>query len=50
MKSFAKAALPTASGQGAGAVVFVSDDAGGATLAFSDGSTWRRVSDLAAVS
>ena len=50
VKSFAKAALPAAGGQGAGAIVFVSDDAGGATLAFSDGSTWRRVADLAAIS
>ncbi len=49
VKSFAKAALPAAAGQGAGAVVFVPDEVGGATLAFSDGAAWRRVADLAVV-
>jgi hypothetical protein len=49
VKSFPKAALPAAAGQGAGAIVFVSDDVGGATLAFSDGTAWRRVADLAVV-
>ncbi len=47
---FAKAALPPAAAQGAGAVVFVPDEAGGATLAFSDGSVWWRVNDRAVVS
>jgi hypothetical protein len=50
VKSFLKAGLPAASGQGAGAIVFVSDEIGGATLAFSDGSSWRRCADLAVVS
>ncbi len=50
VKSCAKAALPAAASQGAGAILFVSDDVGGATLAFSDGSNWRRVADLAVVS
>ncbi len=50
VKSFAKAALPSAAAQGAGAILYVSDEAGGATLAFCDGSSWRRVADLAVVS
>lgn len=45
VKTFAKAALPAASGEGAGAVAYVPDDAAGATLAFCDGATWRRVHD-----
>jgi hypothetical protein len=31
-------------------LVFVSDEAGGATVAFSDGTDWRRVQDRAVVS
>lgn len=50
VKSLSKAALPIAATQGAGAILFVSDEAGGATLAFSDGTSWRRVADLAVVS
>lgn len=48
--STAKAALPTAASQGAGAILFVPDDVGGATLAYCDGSSWRRVADRAVVS
>ena len=50
VKSYAKAALPSASGAGAGAIAHVSDEAGGSVLAFSDGSNWRRVTDRAVVS
>ena len=50
VKAVAKATLPAASTQGAGAILFVPDEAGGATLAFSDGTNWRRVADLAVVS
>lgn len=50
VKAYAKAALPSASAQGDGAIVYVSDDAGGAVLAFSDGAAWRRVTDRALVS
>jgi len=50
VKSYAKAALPTAAGQGAGAILYVSDEVGGAVLAFSDGASWRRVTDRAVVS
>lgn len=47
---YAKAALPGAPASGAGAVVYVNDEAGGAVLAFSDGANWRRVTDRAVVS
>jgi Protein of unknown function (DUF2793) len=47
---YAKAALPSAASSGAGATVFVSDEAGGPVLAFSDGTAWRRVTDRAVVS
>lgn len=42
--SFGVADLPDAAA-GAGQVVFVPDEAGGATLAYSDGTDWRRVGD-----
>lgn len=45
VKTYAKAALPSAASEGAGAIAYVSDDAAGATLAFCDGATWRRVHD-----
>lgn len=47
---YAKAALPPAASSGAGAIVYVSDEAGGAVLAFSDGTDWRRATDRAVVS
>jgi hypothetical protein len=50
VKSHPKASLPSASGEGAGAILYVSDEAGGAVLAFSDGASWRRVTDRAVVS
>ena len=34
---------------GGARVVFCTDEAGGATLAFSDGTNWRRATDLAIV-
>jgi hypothetical protein len=46
-KSFAVASLPTAV---AGGFIYVSDETGGATMAFSDGTNWRRVQDRAIVS
>ncbi|MFZ5617252.1 MAG: DUF2793 domain-containing protein, partial [Pseudomonadota bacterium] len=48
VKSLAKAALPSAAS--AGQIIYVSDEAGGATIAFSDGANWRRVADRAVVS
>ena len=50
VKSYTVAGLPSASGEGAGAMIFVSDETGGAVLSFSDGTDWRRVTDRAVVS
>jgi hypothetical protein len=47
--SFTVATLPPAASWTQG-VVFVSNETGGATLAFSDGTNWRRVQDRAIVS
>lgn len=44
------ATLPSASSTGAGGLIFISDETGGATMAFSDGTNWRRMSDRAIVS
>jgi hypothetical protein len=46
-KTFTVATLPTAV---AGGFIYVSDETGGATMAFSDGTNWRRTTDLAIVS
>ena len=46
LKSYAVADLPTAS-LWTGAIVYVSDETGGAIPCFSDGTNWRRVSDRA---
>jgi hypothetical protein len=50
VKSYTVAGLPGATASGAGAIVFVTNEAGGAVLAFSDGAVWRRVTDRVAVS
>ena len=42
------ATLPTAANQGG--MIFVSDEAGGAVPAFSDGANWRRTTDRVVVS
>ena len=42
------AALPSAAVPGE--IIFVNDETGGAVLAFSDGTNWRRVTDRAIVS
>ena len=49
LKTYTVLTLPTASSYPRG-VIYVSDEAGGATLAFSDSSVWRRVQDRAQVS
>jgi hypothetical protein len=46
---YAVADMPAASLY-SGAMIYVSDESGGAVLAFSDGSDWRRVTDRAIVS
>ena len=48
--SYNVAGVPSASTLGAGSIIYVSNESGGATLAFSDGTNWKRVSDLATVS
>lgn len=49
LKKFVMARLPPAS-KHVGGMIYISDEAGGATPAFSDGVDWRRVSDRAVVS
>ncbi len=46
--SYAKASLPSATT--AGRIIYVTNETGGAVLAFSDGTNWRRVTDRAIVS
>lgn len=48
LPTYVKASLPPAAP--AGQMIYVSDEAGGAVPAFSDGSDWRRVTDRAVVS
>ena len=53
-KAFTVATLPDPADydpetNGRAAFVYVSDESGGATLAFSDGTDWRRVQDRAVV-
>lgn len=48
-ESYTVATLPSASTY-AGSMIYVSDETGGATVAFSDGTNWRRVQDRNIVS
>ncbi len=48
LPSFTVASLPSAAT--AAAMIYVSNESGGAVLAFSDGTNWRRVTDRAIVS
>ncbi|MGV3492118.1 MAG: DUF2793 domain-containing protein [Devosia sp.] len=47
-KAYTVAGVPTASP--AGQMIYVSNEAGGATMAFSDGTSWRRMADRAVIS
>ena len=49
-ESYGVATAPSASTAGAGSTVYITDDIGGSTLAFSDGTNWRRTSDRAIIS
>jgi hypothetical protein len=49
LPTYAKAALPSVSEYN-GHIICVSDDVGGKTIAFSDGTSWRRVQDRNVVS
>lgn len=48
--SFAVAGLPDPAAMGAGCMIYVPDESGGAVMAFSDGTDWRRMTDRAVVS
>ena len=48
-KTYTVATLPSAASYPRG-VIYVSNETGGATIAFSDGSVWRRCQDRAVVS
>lgn len=48
-KTYTVATVPSAASYPRG-IIYVSNETGGATLAFSDGSSWRRVQDRAVVS
>lgn len=47
--TFPLANLPSASANGAGAMIYVSDATGGGVMAFSDGTDWRRTTDRSLV-
>ena len=49
LKSYTVVGVPTASSY-TGAMIYVSNEAGGAIPAFSDGTNWRRVTDRAIIS
>lgn len=49
LKSYTVATLPAA-GDWTAAMIYVSNETGGAVPAFSDGTNWRRVTDRAIVS
>ncbi len=49
-QSFTVATVPSAVDAGAGRTIFVSNESGGAVLAFSDGTNWRRVTDRTIIS
>jgi hypothetical protein len=48
--SYTVATAPSASASGAGSQIFVTDETGGAVIAFSDGTDWRRCTDRAVIS
>lgn len=48
--SFTVATVPSPSTTGAGSTIYVSNESGGAVLAFSDGAAWRRVTDRVSIS
>ena len=46
LQSYTVSGVPSASGMGAGALIYVTDETGGATVAASNGTNWQRVTDL----
>ena len=49
VKSYTVSGVPSAS-TAEGQIIYVSNETGGAVLAFSDGTNWRRVTDRAVIS
>ena len=49
VKSYSVSGVPSAS-TAEGQIIYVSNETGGAVLAFSDGTNWRRVTDRAVIS
>ena len=49
LKSYTVAGVPDA-GDWEGSIIYVSNESGGKTIAFSDGSDWRRAQDRAVIS
>lgn len=47
--SYTVAGVPSAATAGAGAMIYVSNEVGGAVIAFSDGAAWRRATDRAII-
>lgn len=50
LPSYTVAGVPSASTAGAGAMIYVSNESGGAVVAFSDATDWRRITDRAIIS
>lgn len=50
LTSYTVGTVPSASSSGAGSQIYVSNETGGAVVAFSDGTNWRRVTDRAVIS
>ena len=49
LPSYTVAGVPNAT-KYTGSIIYVSDETGGATVAFSDGTNWRRVQDRVIIS
>lgn len=50
LPSYTVAGVPDAAQSGAGAMIYVTDETGGAVPAFSDGTNWLRVTDRMVIS
>lgn len=50
VRQYTTAGVPSASTSGAGSIIYVSNESGGAVMAFSDGTDWRRMTDRAIIS
>lgn len=50
LQRYTVSGVPAAATLGEGAMVYISNEAGGAVPAFSDGTNWRRVTDRAVIS